>query len=44
MYSVTHVLSPAMLPALAAHFRDLNPPPLGGGRSGVGGANPVSRE
>jgi len=30
MYSVAHVLSPAMLPALAAHFRDLNPPPLGG--------------
>ena len=28
MYSVAHVLSPAMLPALAAHFRDLNPPPL----------------
>jgi cytochrome c553 len=32
MYSVAHVLSPAMLPALAAHFRDLNPPPLGGAR------------
>jgi len=30
MYSVAHVLSPAMLPALAAHFRDLNPPPLRG--------------
>ena len=30
MYSVAHVLSPAMLPALAAHFKDLNPAPLGG--------------
>ena len=30
MYGVAHVLSPGMLPALAAHFRDLNPPPLGG--------------
>jgi cytochrome c553 len=30
MYSVAHVLSPAMLPVLAAHFKDLNPPPLGG--------------
>jgi cytochrome c553 len=30
MFNVAHVLSPSMLTALAAHFRDLNPPPLGG--------------
>ncbi len=30
MYGVAHVLTPTMLPALAAHFRDLDPPPLGG--------------
>jgi cytochrome c553 len=30
MYSVAHVLTPPMLPALAAHFRELNPKPLGG--------------
>ncbi len=30
MFNVAHVLSPAMLAALAAHFRDLNPKPLGG--------------
>jgi cytochrome c553 len=30
MYGVAHVLSPAMLPVLAAHFADLDPPPLGG--------------
>jgi cytochrome c553 len=30
MYSVSHVLSPAMRTALAAHFKDLNPKPLGG--------------
>jgi len=30
MFNVAHVLSPAMLPALAAHFKDLNPKPLGG--------------
>jgi cytochrome c553 len=30
MYSVAHVLSPAMLPALASHFKDLNPKPIGG--------------
>jgi cytochrome c553 len=28
MYSVSHVLSPAMRTALAAHFKDLNPKPL----------------
>jgi cytochrome c553 len=31
MANVAHVLSPSMLSALAHHFRDLNPPPLGGG-------------
>jgi cytochrome c553 len=30
MYPVAHVLSPAMLPALASHFKDLNPKPIGG--------------
>jgi cytochrome c553 len=30
MFNVAHVLSPAMLPALASHFKDLNPKPLGG--------------
>ena len=30
MYGVAHALNPAMLPALAAHFKDLNPPPVGG--------------
>jgi len=30
MYNVSHVLSPATRAALAAHFRDLNPRPLGG--------------
>ena len=30
MYVVSHVLSPATRTALAAHFKDLNPPPLGG--------------
>src|SRR6202790_2026453 len=27
MFNVAHVLSPSMLTALAAHFRDLNPKP-----------------
>jgi cytochrome c553 len=31
MFTVAHVLSPAMLKALSEHFRDLNPKPLGGG-------------
>src|SRR6202795_148008 len=31
MVNVAHVLSPAMLKALAEHFKDLNPKPLGGG-------------
>ena len=31
MFNVAHVLSPSMLKALAAHFKDLNPKPLGGG-------------
>jgi cytochrome c553 len=30
MYGVAHVLSPSMLTALAAHFKDLDPKPLGG--------------
>jgi cytochrome c553 len=30
MYQVAHVLSPSMLTALATHFSDLNPEPLGG--------------
>lgn len=30
MFSVGHVLSPAMITALATSFRDLNPKPLGG--------------
>jgi cytochrome c553 len=30
MFSVGHVLSPAMIAALAANFHDLNPPPLRG--------------
>jgi cytochrome c553 len=34
MANVAHALSPSMLSALAQHFRDLNPPPLGGGGSG----------
>jgi cytochrome c553 len=31
MFNVGHVLSPAMIAALAADFHDLNPKPLGGG-------------
>ncbi len=31
MFNVAHVLSPPMVTALAAHFKDLNPKPLGGG-------------
>ncbi len=31
MFNVGHVLSPAMIDALAANFHDLNPRPLGGG-------------
>jgi cytochrome c553 len=30
MQNVAHVLSPSMVTALASHFRELNPPPLGG--------------
>ena len=30
MFNVAHVLSPSMLTALAEHFKDLNPEPLGG--------------
>jgi cytochrome c553 len=35
MFNVAHVLSPSMLTALAAHFRDLNPEPVGGGSKGT---------
>jgi cytochrome c553 len=31
MFNVSHVLSPEMVKALAAYFKDLNPQPLGGG-------------
>ena len=31
MGNVAHVLSPAMVDALAAHFKGLDPPPFGGG-------------
>ena len=34
MANVAHVLTPSMLSALANHFRNLNPPPLGGGSRG----------
>src|SRR6516165_1868299 len=30
MFNVAHVLNPATLDALAAHFKDLDPKPLGG--------------
>jgi cytochrome c553 len=30
MFNVAHVLKPALIAGLAAHFKDLNPPPLGG--------------
>jgi cbb3-type cytochrome c oxidase subunit III len=30
MFNVSHVLSPAMINALATHFHDLNPKPVGG--------------
>src|ERR1700692_5156464 len=30
MFNVAHVLTPSMLTALAAHFKDLHPKPLGG--------------
>jgi cytochrome c553 len=31
MFNVAHVLSPPMMAALSAYFKDLNPKPLGGG-------------
>ena len=34
MFNVAHVLSPSMLTALAAHFKNLNPKPFGGGPRG----------
>jgi cytochrome c553 len=30
MFNVAHVLGPSMIAALASHFKDLNPKPLGG--------------
>ena len=30
MFNVAHILSPAMIAALAANFHDLNPKPIGG--------------
>jgi cytochrome c553 len=35
MFNVAHSLSPSMLTALAAHFKDLNPNPLGGAPRGL---------
>ena len=37
MANVAHALSPSMLSALASHFKDLHPPPLGGGSRGDAG-------
>ena len=34
MFNVAHVLSPSMLTSLAAHFKNLNPKPFGGGPRG----------
>lgn len=34
MFNVSHVLSPSMVRALGAYFKDLNPPPLGGAPKG----------
>jgi cytochrome c553 len=36
MFQVAHVLTPEMLVALAAHFRDLNPKPVGGAPKELG--------
>src|SRR5271163_2606706 len=38
MFNVGHVLSPAMIAALAADFLTLNPRPIGGGPRGLVGA------
>ena len=35
MFNVAHVLTPAMLDALATSFHDLNPKPLGGGSAAL---------
>ena len=35
MFNVAHALSPAMVSALAAHFRSLNPAPIGGAPKGL---------
>src|ERR1700674_788462 len=35
MFNVAHVLSPSMLTELAAHFKGLNPKPLGGAPRGL---------
>ncbi|MGA7807606.1 c-type cytochrome [Bradyrhizobium sp.] len=34
MFNVAHVLSPSMVSALAEHFKDLDPRPIGGGPRG----------
>lgn len=38
MFNVAHVLNPAMITALAAHFKNLDPKPLGGGPKELGAA------
>jgi cytochrome c553 len=38
MGNVAHVLSPAMVDALATHFKDLDPPPYGGAPKGMADA------
>ncbi len=35
MFNVAHALSPTMVTALATHFKELNPEPLGGAPSGL---------
>ena len=44
MFNVAHSLSPAMIAALAADFRALNPRPIGGGPRGLIGAGEKSSE
>src|SRR3974390_1425383 len=44
MFNVAHVLSPSMLRDLAAHFRDLNPEPLGGAPKELGSTRKQSFE
>ena len=35
MFNVAHALNPAMVSALGAHFRSLNPPPIDGAPTGL---------